>query len=119
VELPIGRVRGSQPTRYGCSGDLDDPRPACTVFRPASAEESAGLLPGYWVVAEPHTGRTHQIRVHLAHLGLPVLGDGFYQGEASDQLWLHAWKLSIEHPVTGAHLALVAPPARFQAPALT
>ena len=116
VDLPIGRLRGSQPARYGCSGDLEDPRPARTDFRPASAGESQGLLPGFWVVAEPHTGRTHQIRVHLAHLGLPVLGDSYYQGESSDQLWLHAWKLELEHPVTGARLALTAPPTRFMAP---
>ena len=117
VELPIGRVRDSQPARYGCEGDLVEPRPARTDFRPATAEETAGLVPGCWVVAEPHTGRTHQIRVHLAHLGCPVLGDAFYGGEASDQLWLHAWKLVLEHPVTGARLALTAPPARFAAPA--
>jgi 23S rRNA pseudouridine1911/1915/1917 synthase len=115
VDLPIGRIRGSQPARYGCSGDLEDPRPARTDFRPASAEESLGLCPGFWVVAEPHTGRTHQIRVHLSHLGRPVVGDGYYHGEPSDQLWLHAWKLELEHPVTGARLALTAPPTRFMA----
>ena len=117
VDLPIGRVRGGQPARYGCSGDLEEPRPARTEFRPALPEETAGFLPGFWVVAEPHTGRTHQIRVHLAHLGHPVLGDTFYHGEPSDQLWLHAWKLELEHPVTGARLALTAPPARFMASA--
>jgi 23S rRNA pseudouridine1911/1915/1917 synthase len=115
VDLPIGRVRHSQPARYACAGDLIEPRPSSTDFRPAGPEETAGLVPGCWVVAEPHTGRTHQIRVHLAHLGNPVLGDGFYQGEPSDQLWLHAWKLELEHPVTGARLALTAPPARFLA----
>jgi len=115
VDLPIGRVRGGQPARYGCTGDLEEPRPARTEFRPASAEETLGFVPGVWVVAEPHTGRTHQIRVHLAHLGNPVLGDTFYRGENADQLWLHAWKLELEHPVTGAKLALVAPPARFMA----
>jgi 23S rRNA pseudouridine1911/1915/1917 synthase len=65
------------------------------------------------VVAEPETGRTHQIRVHLAFLGLPVLGDGLYGGEASHQLWLHAWKLGLVHPVTGQELEFVAPPLRF------
>jgi len=114
VDLPIGRLRGSQPARYGCTGDLEDPRPARTEFRPAGPEASA-FVPGCWVVAEPRTGRTHQIRVHLAHLGDPVLGDVFYQGEASDQLWLHAWKLELEHPVTGVRLALTAPPSRFLA----
>jgi 23S rRNA pseudouridine1911/1915/1917 synthase len=117
VDLSIGRLRGSQPARYGCTGDLEDPRPARTDFRPAGPGESAGFVPGFWVVAEPRTGRTHQIRVHLAHLGCPVLGDAYYQGEASDQLWLHAWKLELEHPVTGARLALTAPPTRFLAPA--
>ena len=51
------------------------------------------------------TGRTHQIRVHLSHLGFPVAGDQLY-GPARDQAMfprqmLHAWKLSFEHPVTG------------------
>ena len=117
VDLPIGRVRGSQPARYGCTGELEEPRPARTEFRPATDEECRRLVPGHWVVAEPHSGRTHQIRVHLAHLGNPVLGDGFYHGEKSDQLWLHAWKLELEHPVTGARLALTAPPTRFMTPA--
>ena len=115
VDLPIGRVRGGQPARYGSTGDREEPRPARTEFRPAGPEETRGFVPGCWVVAEPHTGRTHQIRVHLAHLGNPVLGDTFYRGENSDQLWLHAWKLELEHPVTGAKLALVAPPARVMA----
>jgi 23S rRNA pseudouridine1911/1915/1917 synthase len=115
VEEPIGRVRNARPSRFGCSGDLMDPRPSRTEFRPATAEETAGFEPGHWVVAEPHTGRTHQIRVHLAHLGNPVLGDNLYQGEKSGQLWLHAWKLVLEHPITGVTLELVAPPLRFQA----
>ncbi len=113
VDLPIGRVRNSKPARFGCTGDLLDPRPSLTEFRPATEEETRGFLPGFWVVATPRTGRTHQIRVHLSHLGAPVFGDGLYFGEKSDQLWLHAWKLSIEHPVTGAPMELVAPPGRF------
>ncbi len=51
------------------------------------------------------TGRTHQIRVHLAHLGFPVAGDKLY-GPSKDHAnyprqMLHAWKLSFAHPVTG------------------
>jgi 23S rRNA pseudouridine1911/1915/1917 synthase len=115
VELPIGRIPGGSPARYGCTGDLLDPRPARTEFRPATELETEGLVPGCWVVALPHTGRTHQIRVHLAHLGNPVLGDALYGGAASDLLWLHAWKLELEHPVTGARLELTAPPTRFGA----
>ncbi len=115
LELPIGRIRGADPGRFGCSGDLIDPKSARTDFRPATAEETAGLVPGYWVVARIHTGRTHQIRVHLNHLGRPILGDSLYGGNPSDRLWLHAWRLGLKHPVTGEDLRLEAPPTRFLA----
>ena len=108
-------ARGADPGRFGCSGDLIDPKSARTDFRPATAEETAGLVPGYWVVARIHTGRTHQIRVHLNHLGRPILGDTLYGGSPSDRLWLHAWRLGLKHPVTGEDLRLEAPPTRFQA----
>ena len=114
VNRPIGRLRLAKPARFGCEGDLLDPKPSATLFRPAAPEESAGLVPGAWVVAEPHTGRTHQIRVHLAFVGRPVMGDQLYGGEPSDQLWLHAWKLRLKHPVTGQELELVADPVRFR-----
>jgi 23S rRNA pseudouridine1911/1915/1917 synthase len=115
VEAPIGRLRGADPGRFGCEGDLMDPKYARTDFRPATAEETAGLVPGHYIVARIHTGRTHQIRVHLAHLGRPILGDALYGGAPSDRIWLHAWRLGLKHPVTGADLRLEAPPARFQA----
>ncbi len=58
------------------------------------------------------TGRTHQIRVHLAHRNLPVIGDKVYGGkeklEASRQM-LHAWKLSVAHPVTGVKMDFESP----------
>lgn len=114
VKVPIGRIRGADPGRFGCEGDLMDPKSAHTDFRPATAEETAGLVPGHWVVARIHTGRTHQIRVHLVHLGRPILGDGLYGGAPSDRLWLHAWRLGLNHPVTGEPLLLEAPPVRFQ-----
>jgi 23S rRNA pseudouridine1911/1915/1917 synthase len=117
VELPIGRLRGADPGRYGCEGDLLEPRAARTAFRPATAAEAAGLRPGAWVVAEPATGRTHQIRVHLAQLGHPVHGDRLYGGAADPQMWLHAWKLELDHPASGARIELVAPPHRFREPA--
>jgi 23S rRNA pseudouridine1911/1915/1917 synthase len=115
VEVPIGRLRGADPGRFGCTGDLLEPKSSRTDFRPATAEESADLVPGHYVVARLHTGRTHQIRVHLAHLGHPILGDALYGGAPSDRLWLHAWRLGLKHPVTGGDLRLEAPPARFRA----
>lgn len=114
VDRPIGRLPFSRPSRFACEGELLEPKPSRTNFRPALDAEVSELVPGYWVVAEPETGRTHQIRVHLAFLGLPVLGDGLYGGEASSQLWLHAWKLGLVHPVTGQEMEFVAPPLRFR-----
>lgn len=60
------------------------------------------------------TGRTHQIRVHLAHLGHPVLGDRVYGGARAAALavrqLLHAWRLVVPHPMTKQPLPLTAPP---------
>ena len=64
-----------------------------------------------------HTGRTHQIRVHMAHMGFPLLGEKLYnRGHApdADRQMLHAWKLEIYHPETDEVMAFEAkPPADF------
>jgi 23S rRNA pseudouridine1911/1915/1917 synthase len=62
----------------------------------------------------PQTGRTHQIRVHLASIGLPIIGDPTYGGRASareglDRQALHAAVLGFAHPVTGAQISLTSP----------
>jgi 23S rRNA pseudouridine1911/1915/1917 synthase len=65
---------------------------------------------GPFVKCEPVTGRTHQIRVHLAALGCPIIGDATY-GEADERIArqaLHAWRVSLTHPTTGARLAVEA-----------
>lgn len=61
------------------------------------------------VRARPLTGRTHQIRLHLAASGHPIMGDHLYGGPPSKRLYLHAHRLCLPHPVNGAKLALTAP----------
>ena len=58
------------------------------------------------------TGRTHQIRVHMSHIGHPVLGDWLYGGEnlnLIERQALHAARLSFTHPITGEKMMLEAP----------
>ena len=77
-------------------------------------------MTGWRVLAEPpvgtllectlHTGRTHQIRVHLQHLKHPLLGDAIYGKRAGfARQMLHAWKLGFTHPRTGKRLDFTAP----------
>jgi 23S rRNA pseudouridine1911/1915/1917 synthase len=65
------------------------------------------------VLCHLHTGRTHQIRVHLHHIGTPILGDPIYGKKheiPTPRLMLHAWKLSFDHPVSGKKHHFTAPP---------
>lgn len=62
------------------------------------------------ILCDLHTGRTHQIRVHMAHLGTPILADPIYakparQGVQTGRLMLHAWQLVIDHPLTGERMS--------------
>ncbi len=101
---------------------------AVTEF--ATIENAGGRLA--WVAMQPVTGRTHQLRAHMAEIGHPILGDGKYGGSAQENLgdgWgagvggdlsrklhLHARTLIVEHPITKAMLTLTAPlPAHMKA----
>jgi 23S rRNA pseudouridine1911/1915/1917 synthase len=75
-----------------------------TLFRVLRREEGRSL-----VLASPLTGRTHQIRIHLAEAGHPVAGDRVYGAKPDRHLYLHAWRLTLQHPVSGKHLSLEAP----------
>lgn len=92
LEAPIGRhpVRRQSMTVGGTN-----PKAASTRFRVLSQTHDHVL-----VKAKPHSGRTHQIRVHMDHLGVPVLGDVVYgrPSAAIDRQALHAFSLTIPHP---------------------
>ena len=66
-----------------------------------------------------HSGRTHQIRVHMHHLGHPVLGDSLYgrnAQRAAPRQMLHSWKLGFTHPRSAKRMMFEAPlPEDFQA----
>jgi 23S rRNA-/tRNA-specific pseudouridylate synthase len=63
---------------------------------------------GRWLVeARPHTGRTHQVRVHLAGSGLPIVGDVLYGGPPGPRVLLHAARLQFRHPRTGVDTVIV------------
>jgi 23S rRNA pseudouridine1911/1915/1917 synthase len=104
IDAPIGRDR-RDPTRR--SLDSDEPRDAVTWF------EVVELLPEHALLdVRLETGRTHQIRVHLAAIELPVSGDPTY-GVTGDlalgRQFLHAHRLRFTHPVTGAEVDLESP----------
>ena len=104
IEAPIGRGR-AHPTRH--SLDTETPRGAVTHF------ELRELLREHAVLAVTlETGRTHQIRVHLAAIGLPVSGDPVY-GIPCDlglaRQFLHAARLAFVHPFTGEQVEAVSP----------
>jgi 23S rRNA pseudouridine955/2504/2580 synthase len=95
----------------------DDGQSAHTVFNLIERFDGYALLE-----AELKTGRTHQIRVHLQHLGTPILGDEKYGDYAFNRelsrsgakpqlkrMFLHAYKLKLTHPATGAPLQVEAP----------
>lgn len=80
-------------------------RPAKTGYRVIQA-----LPAGTLVECTLHTGRTHQIRVHLKHLGHPLLGDDVYGKRAGfPRQMLHAWRLGFAHPRTGERLNFESP----------
>jgi len=91
--LRLGEKYVSRPVHAGA--DIAE-----THFRP-----KAGNL----IEAEPFTGRTHQIRVHAAESGFPILGDTLYGGTPADRVCLHAAEISFAHPTTGEAVTFQTP----------
>lgn len=110
IRAPIGKAGG-----FGVERMIVDPengQPAVTEYR--TVDHAGDKIS--WLEVEPRTGRTHQIRVHTAVLGTPILGDGKYGGQeahlqgtgVSRKLHLHARALRLPHP-DGGEFFITAP----------
>jgi len=105
VDAPLGRRAARVRV------DIGEGRTARTGFEVRERLSRATLLE-----AIPRTGRTHQIRVHLAAVGHPILGDRAYGGAGADAAalglgrpFLHSWRIAFEHPVTRVRIELEEP----------
>lgn len=114
IDLPLGRDIHH---REKISVKSRKPRVAITHFEVLEEFKETTFL-----VLKPVTGRTHQLRVHLSATGHPLTGDSRYGGSGQKQqkkysrLFLHAWKLSFEHPTTGQRLEFECPlPSELEA----
>lgn len=114
INEPIGRLPWKR-TKFGV---IDNGREAVTDYKLISNNDNYSLLELY-----PKTGRTHQLRVHLKHIGHPIVGDLLYAGRKTarhdlrefGRLMLHANKIKFIHPVTKKELLLESPlPQEFK-----
>lgn len=131
IEQPIGRTRSGRGILMSARADAVDARPSLTRYRVLERFPKHTL-----VEARPQTGRNHQIRVHFAHMGHPLVGDEFYMAHgairserprsslsdspadsADESTWeeldgrhaLHAARLEFAHPITGLWMTFDAP----------
>jgi tRNA pseudouridine32 synthase/23S rRNA pseudouridine746 synthase len=119
IDQPLARI-ATRPPRYGVVAVSRGGKPALTRWRRLERFDLLDRLDGVqspahgWcsLLLQPHTGRSHQLRVHLAWLGHPLLGDPLYgrsvsaSGSRVSRLQLHAAGLRLQHPVTGQPLRL-------------
>lgn len=97
--------------KYGVPTKKEDGKEAVTRFEKISVDNGITRL-----IATPLTGRTHQIRVHALLSGFPILGDGLYGGAISPRLHLHAFELTLKHPVNHEVMSFKAPVVFTDAP---
>ena len=109
VNYPIGRHPVDRKKQAVLTSGDHTAREAITHY--TVLERFGGIS---YLALELETGRTHQIRVHLSSIGIPVLGDQVYGGsrtniEGADRQMLHAWRISLPHPATGERMTFEAP----------
>lgn len=122
VDFPMGRISPKgQAAKWGRVSEKDGGLSSCTEFEFLRKVSAAELeIPGssrfhdlILVKCSPVTGRTHQIRVHLSSLGMPILGDSLYGGVDYERIMLHAQSLTFPHPLTGELVSVTAPLSFF------
>jgi 23S rRNA pseudouridine955/2504/2580 synthase len=124
VDLPLAKRVGAAGERvvaldYEEDLDLDEAGARRAKSRYRTIDNAASRVT--WLALEPLTGRTHQLRVHMAALGTPILGDGKYGGSGAflrmegiaKQLHLHARRIRIPHPERGTLDVKAPPPPHF------
>ncbi len=110
IDMPIGR----DPANRRKMAVLRSGRPAISEFTVVERFADGKAL----VHVKLLTGRTHQIRVHMAFLGCPIVGDVLYgyRRQTLPRQFLHAWRLCFDHPRTGERLCFESPlPPRLEA----
>jgi tRNA pseudouridine32 synthase/23S rRNA pseudouridine746 synthase len=103
VSLPLRVDLEDRPRQLVC---FEHGKPALTKFEVIERSKGTTRIAFY-----PHTGRTHQLRVHAAHkkgLNAPIIGDDLY-GQKADRLYLHAEYLSFWHPITKERMEISCP----------
>ena len=112
IDLPIGRPYEDSKKRAVLSEDMEAAYPSRTIIKLIEVYDEVSLLE-----AKLLTGRTHQIRVHLSHLGYPLVGDELYGNKDLDVKYsnitgqaLHAYSFGCYHPISGEWMEFTAPP---------
>lgn len=119
IDLPLAVGRKNRMRVAGPRASIvHDPAAATWTLPPGAVDRSKRHYPSTTriapvgdtglVVAQPVTGRRHQIRVHLAWIGFPIVGDPLFDTGEAPRTYLHAWQVAFE--VDGRQLTIVAPP---------